>query len=377
MWVRLLLALYIGIRVGCTIPKGDTKALILWGERNSGTRWVESLLRRNMDLMHVRSVNGSQYSFSKLPGGWKHACAPSSRQIDSIFTYNYAHWEQKEYGRMKVVAPMNVNILDVLFVTLSKNPYSWLVSMFHRPYYHNTARRMSFPKFVQAPYPAKAHSGRLQNAGLLPRENDNDEYGDARNIDLENYWDSCYRHHKGVNENCLCSVCTNTNITDKNSLAQIFDLSDLQKCQSMRIKISRPSFASPIQMWNIKMSSFIALHQSSSVVYSVHLRYEDILNDPKEAVDQIVKLFRLRRRSESFLDRDVHVKLPPSFSKGAYNWHQYTRDDLKSQYLEGGWKMFYRMNMTSVQTCRLLAVINAQLDPVVMDNLRYKYWLGD
>lgn len=63
--------------------------------------------------------------------GWKHACAPSWKQIHSIYA---------PYAR------------SCLFVVTGKNPYAFLLSLHKRPYHHWTLRSKTFQDFVKSPF---------------------------------------------------------------------------------------------------------------------------------------------------------------------------------------------------------------------------------
>jgi hypothetical protein len=116
----------------------------IYGERNTGTRYLAKLLVRNLDVelldgaapWVLRKLFGSNEAARDLYFrasyrrnlGWKHAMAPSPEQL----------WR--------------LAVEDVLFITLTKNPYAWLLSLHRRPYHGHTAA--SFADFVQARWPA-------------------------------------------------------------------------------------------------------------------------------------------------------------------------------------------------------------------------------
>lgn len=109
------------------------------GERNSGTNYIEKIINENF---HVALLPGSipwllnktlgcefvrDYYFKKTQHinlGWKHAMAPTKKFLESV--------------------GMNDN---VGFVAIAKNPYAWLLSMFHRPY-HLHAEQKTFDQFI-------------------------------------------------------------------------------------------------------------------------------------------------------------------------------------------------------------------------------------
>jgi hypothetical protein len=90
----------------------------VYGEQNSGTIYLEWLLKKNLDAVLLDS-----YDF-----GWKHRIAPSEEELTQ---------------KMK---------LEVLFLCLVKNPYSWLISMHKRPYHHESLKKLSFLDFLKYSY---------------------------------------------------------------------------------------------------------------------------------------------------------------------------------------------------------------------------------
>ena len=68
----------------------------IMGERNTGTRYLQQLLQKNLPVPHLRlEVNGTKLNsmtesqkdalYGKRPAfwGWKHACAPTPAQLTS------------------------------------------------------------------------------------------------------------------------------------------------------------------------------------------------------------------------------------------------------------------------------------------------------
>ncbi len=90
----------------------------IMGERNTGTRYLQKLLSKNLLIPHLRlnvtdsrlnAMNELQkdelYSRNDKFWGWKHACAP-----------------------LRVTLTLKADIVSrILFVVTAKNPYSWLL----------------------------------------------------------------------------------------------------------------------------------------------------------------------------------------------------------------------------------------------------------
>jgi hypothetical protein len=105
---------------------------------------LQQLLGKNLAIPHLRlNVDGGKLnSMSEAQKdavyaatedefwGWKHACAPTRAYIG-------LHAETSK---------------SVLFVVTSKNPYSWLLSMWRHPYHYIGAKPTTFDKFLRRPW---------------------------------------------------------------------------------------------------------------------------------------------------------------------------------------------------------------------------------
>jgi len=114
------------------------------GERNSGTRYLRQLLGKNLPLPHMRLPVPDEELFAMSEAekdaafieserefwGWKHACAPTVAHL--------------------AVHPDSSRA--VLFVVTSKNPYSWLLSMWRHPYHYIGAKPATFDQFLRRPW---------------------------------------------------------------------------------------------------------------------------------------------------------------------------------------------------------------------------------
>lgn len=123
--------------------------LKIYGERNTGTNYLSRLIELNFNVNSLPGVvPRSIWLLQKmLPGkefvrdlyfawtypknlGWKHTLVKSDNEL-------------REYG---------VHSKGVSFVTLTKNPYSWLLSLYNRPYHQNFEERVDFATFVTSPW---------------------------------------------------------------------------------------------------------------------------------------------------------------------------------------------------------------------------------
>jgi hypothetical protein len=90
----------------------------IYGERNSGTIYLEWLIHKNLV---AEVVEGFEF-------GWKHRIAPAQDELSDLMKN------------------------EILFLCLVKNPYSWLLSMHKRPYQHEILKDINFSEFIRYSY---------------------------------------------------------------------------------------------------------------------------------------------------------------------------------------------------------------------------------
>lgn len=117
----------------------------IYGERNTGTNYLQKLITKNLEVTMLRGTVPAKWirfirnseigrdlyfrlAFSRTLG-WKHAIAPTPKDLEKI----------------------GICHRTVFFVTLTKNPYSWLLSLYRRPY-HSRNELMSFEEFLVTPW---------------------------------------------------------------------------------------------------------------------------------------------------------------------------------------------------------------------------------
>lgn len=123
----------------------------LYGERNTNTNYLSKLIELNLDTIQLPGVVPPiiRRLQKVLPGreivqniyfhlsygrnlGWKHAKVKS---VDTI-------------RRCSVMRNNNV-----VFITITKNPYSWALSFYRDPYYHDHPfKKPDFETFLQTPW---------------------------------------------------------------------------------------------------------------------------------------------------------------------------------------------------------------------------------
>lgn len=120
------------------------KIIKLYGERNTGTNYLSKLIDQNFKVEQLRGVVPRKklllltettkdwyFSLSKIENlGWKHAAVPLK------LLKSYPHLDQTH------------------FITISKNPYSFLLSLYKRPYHYNGPKPASFSEFIRKEWQA-------------------------------------------------------------------------------------------------------------------------------------------------------------------------------------------------------------------------------
>ena len=118
----------------------------VYGERNTGTNYLFQLFRRNLEADLLRGVvpwyvripfpeselaRDSYFALtSERNLGWKHCLVPPPDAVRAMRGYRDT----------------------LLFVTLTKNPYSWLLSLYRHPHHHRRELG-TFQQFLNASWP--------------------------------------------------------------------------------------------------------------------------------------------------------------------------------------------------------------------------------
>lgn len=124
----------------------------IFGERNTGTRYLQTLIERNLD---VRCLTGVVPEWVKRIGG--------HRGRDVFFRVTYPRNLGQKHSL--VAPPEELKRLpgfsnELVILTLTKNPYSWLLSLHKRPY-NRSMKIESFEEFLTTPWPDSHERERL------------------------------------------------------------------------------------------------------------------------------------------------------------------------------------------------------------------------
>lgn len=244
----------------------------IYGERNSGTNYLTDLFTINLNVKILAGVVPHLVGRAQeiLPGREWLRDIYFRRTFDANLGWKHSLVSPRQLLAAGVAAR------GLGFVTITKNPYSWLLSMYRRPYHQQYNSKPSFEEFLQLPW----HTvGRENNPSSLP---------------------------------------------------------------------------SPMHLWNLKNKAYISLKES---LPSYLLRYEDLLAQPRTAVETTASLFGLQRKQQEF------VNVISSTKQDGKNFSYY-----QSYYLEERWR--------EKLTFRTIQLINDVLDTAVMDYFGYKKIAG-
>jgi len=127
-----------------------SRLIKIYGERNTNTNYLEKLIKLNLD---ARQVPGTAPRYIRtiqkiLPGKeWLR-----DRYFSTTFEQNLG-WKHTRVTTPVEMASDAVNRREICFVSITKNPYSWLLSLYSKPYSHQYSdNRPDFETFLQTPW---------------------------------------------------------------------------------------------------------------------------------------------------------------------------------------------------------------------------------
>lgn len=121
----------------------------IYGERNTGTNYLSALMDLNFRCRQLpgfvpKAVMGLQLL---LPGRE----GVRDFWFEKTFSRNlgWKHMQVEAADRLSDIAMFSAKLH---FLTLTKNPYSWLLSMHRRPYHQYHSTRLSLEEFLVTPW---------------------------------------------------------------------------------------------------------------------------------------------------------------------------------------------------------------------------------
>lgn len=125
------------------------KTVKIYGERNSGTNYLSLLLQENLCVHILRGIAPHWLGLAQ-----RVIAAPDIADIFfSLTTPKNLGWKHSIPFFLEAHAPLRGDFIrNVLFVTVTKNPYSWLLSLYKRPHHLKGLRQDSFESFLKQPW---------------------------------------------------------------------------------------------------------------------------------------------------------------------------------------------------------------------------------
>lgn len=129
---------------------GSKTYLKVYGERNTNTNYIEKLITINLKVKQIRGV--APEFIQRIQ-----AFAPGNEQLlDLYFRYfdrRNLGWKHCQVPAWESLARTHcVRRNKVAFITITKNPYSWLWSLYRKPYHQYYKSKPSFEEFLKQPW---------------------------------------------------------------------------------------------------------------------------------------------------------------------------------------------------------------------------------
>ncbi len=133
-----------------------SKKIKIYGERNTGTNYLSQLLQLNLDVSVMPGVVPGHVSILsdaiRLLVPWRHL-------DETLIDYYFKRTYQKNLGWKHAL--LSSTLLQVIatypkpvcFITMTKNPYSWSLSLYNNPYHAQNIYE-TFEEFLTEPWRA-------------------------------------------------------------------------------------------------------------------------------------------------------------------------------------------------------------------------------
>lgn len=127
-----------------------SKLVKIYGERNTNTNYLSQLIGLNLKAEEIPGVVPARIMAlqRRLPG--------NELVRDLYFFFNYGQTLGWKHTCVKPAAVLSRRAVmrshEVCFVTLTKNPYSWLLSLHRNPYHQRYVGKPDFETFLRTPW---------------------------------------------------------------------------------------------------------------------------------------------------------------------------------------------------------------------------------
>jgi hypothetical protein len=127
----------------------DKKLLKIYGERNTATKYMSQLIKLNLDVQEVPGI--LPWRIAKLQ-----SMLPENEWLmDLYFLITFKHnlgWKHVRVEPKSLLRKHDILGSNLCFVTITKNPYAWLLSLYRRPYHQGYKNKPDFETFLRTPW---------------------------------------------------------------------------------------------------------------------------------------------------------------------------------------------------------------------------------
>ena len=125
------------------------KRIKIYGERNSNTNYLGKLLELNLKAQQLRGT--APRSVNRLQ-----KVLPGKELITDLYFFLTFHsnlgWKHARVKPIEQLLKVSSQMGDLNFITITKNPYSWLLSLHRNSYHQYYSEKPSFEQFLQMPW---------------------------------------------------------------------------------------------------------------------------------------------------------------------------------------------------------------------------------
>lgn len=125
------------------------KSIKIYGERNTNTNYLSKLIDINLDVVEIPGV--------VPPFVMKMQDILPTKELLRDIYFRLTFNRNLGWKHMRARPPEELNRYSsthtgLKFITITKNPYSWLLSLHRRPYHQYYHKPLSFEEFLQHPW---------------------------------------------------------------------------------------------------------------------------------------------------------------------------------------------------------------------------------
>lgn len=132
----------------------------IYGERNTGTKILTHFIRRNLDVyqlpgvVQLKTIKGfTNLEIQAVGQQWN---LPQGERFRDLYFKQTFHknlgWKHSLVKPATHLKKISLCSKNLSFVTITKNPYSWLMSFYRRPYHQFWRKTPDFDTFLTSPW---------------------------------------------------------------------------------------------------------------------------------------------------------------------------------------------------------------------------------